>query len=83
MGENWAPIVSPFSLKSPPGVKIAPAASLTPGTLRTFGSIRAEKALTSPLSWRTGCLAVITTDVPFSDSWKISSKAALIVSVRT
>ena len=36
-----------------------PDASLTPGTLRTFGSIRAEKALTSPLCWRTGCLALI------------------------
>ena len=55
----------------------------TPSTLRTLGRTLAENELTSPLSWRTGCLAVITTEVPFSESWKISSKARLIVSVRT
>ena len=64
-------------------MKIVPAARRTPSTSRTLGSILAEKLLTSPLSWRTGCSAVITTEVPFSDSVKIWSKALLIVSVRT
>ena len=35
------------------------------------------------LSWVTGWRAVITTEVPFSESLKISSKALLIVSVMT
>ena len=82
LGANLVPIALPFESKKPPGVKIAPAASLTPGVLCTRGSSDAGIAGTSPLRCSTGFLAVITTLVPFSDSLKISSKAAKIVSVR-
>ena len=64
-------------------MKIAPAASLTPGVCCTRGSSEALIVGTSPFSCSTGFLAVTTTLVPFSDSLKISSKAAKIVSVRT
>ena len=63
-------------------MKIAPAASFTPAVRFTFGSSEAAIVGTSPLSCSTGFLAVTTTLVPFSDSLKISSKAAKIVSVR-
>ena len=59
------------------------AASLTPGTERTCCRTPAGKLVEVLLSWVTGCLLVITTAVPFSESWKISSKALLIVSVIT
>ena len=81
-GANLLPILSPFESKKPPGVKIAPAASFTPGVLCTRGSSEAGIVGTSPLSCLTGFLAVTTTLVPLSDSVKISSKAAKIVSVR-
>jgi hypothetical protein len=77
------PIFSPSESKKPPGVKIAPAAILTPGVRLTLDSSDAGIVGTSPLSCLTGFSAVITTLVPFSDSLKISSKAAKIVSVRT
>ena len=63
-------------------MKIAPAASFTPGVFWTRGSSEAPIVGTSPLSCSTGFLALMTTLVPFSDSLKISSKAAKIVSVR-
>jgi len=83
LGANLVPITSPSESKKPPGVKIAPAARRTPGVPRTLASSAAGTVGTSPLSCSTGFLAVITTLVPFSDSLKISSKAAKIVSVRT
>ena len=64
-------------------MKIAPAASFTPGVCWTRGSSEALIVGTSPFSCSTGFSAVTTTLVPFSDSLKISSKAAKIVSVRT
>jgi hypothetical protein len=82
-GANLLPIFSPPESKKPPGVKIAPAARRTPAVLFTFGSREAEIVGTSPFSCSTGFLAVTTTLVPFSESLKISSKAAKIVSVRT
>ncbi len=82
-GANLLPIFSPSESKKPPGVKIAPAASLTPGVFCTRGSSEALIVGTSPFSCSTGFSAVMTTLVPFSDSLKISSKAAKIVSVRT
>ena len=83
LGANFVPIASPFASKKPPGVKIAPAASLTPAVFFTRGSSEAPIVGISPLCCSTGFLAVTTTLVPFSDSLKISSKAAKIVSVRT
>ena len=84
LGANLEPIASPVrASKKPPGVKIAPAARRTPGVLSTFGSSEALIVGTSPFSCSTGFLAVTTTLVPFSDSLKMSSKAAKIVSVRT
>src|SRR6187402_1366356 len=82
-GANLLPIFSFFASKKAPGVKIAPAASRTPGVRTTFGSSAALIVGISPLSCSTGFSAVTTTLVPFSDSLKISSKAAKIVSVRT
>ena len=82
LGANLLPIFSPLELKKPPGVKIAPAASFTPGVRCTRGSSEAAIVGTSPLSCLTGFWAVMTTLVPLSDSLKISSKAAKIVSVR-
>ena len=82
LGANLVPILSPSASKKPPGVKIAPAASLHPAPLH-LGRSEAQNVGTSPLSCSTGFWAVITTPVPFSDSLKISSKAAKIVSVRT
>src|SRR5215213_6115634 len=82
-GANLLPIFSFFALKKAPGVKIAPAASRTPGVRTTLGSSEALIVGISPLSCSTGFSALTTTLVPFSDSLKISSKAAKIVSVRT
>jgi hypothetical protein len=82
LGANLEPISSPLESKKAPWVKIAPAACLTPGVLSTRGSAEALNDGVSPLSCSTGFLAVTTTLVPFSDSLKISSKAAKIVSVR-
>ena len=70
-------------LKMPPPVKIVPAARLTPGTSRTFFRTPAGKLMEVFVCWVTGCLLVITTEVPFSESLKIWSKALLIVSVIT
>src|SRR3954452_13515482 len=81
-GANLLPILSPSASKKPPGVKIAPAASFTPGVLSIRGSSLALIVGTSPLTCSTGFSAVTTTLVPLSDSLKISSKAAKIVSVR-
>ncbi len=83
LGANLLPIFYPSESKKPPGVKIAPAANLTPATRCTFGSSEALTVGISPFSCSTGFFAVITTLVPFSESLKISSKAAKIVSVRT
>ena len=83
LGANWAPIASFSASKKAPGVKIPPAASRTPGTCSTSGSRPAPKLGTSPVSCRTSSSAVITTLVPSSESLKISSKAAKVVSVRT
>ena len=82
LGANLLPIFSPFELKKPPGVKIAPEASFTPAVRWIRGSSAAGIVGTSPLSCSTGFWAVTTTLVPLSDSLKISSKAAKIVSVR-
>ncbi len=82
-GANLLPILLPSESKKPPGVKIAPAASRTPGVFCTRGSSEALTVGISPFSCLTGFSALITTLVPFSDSPKISSKAAKIVSVRT
>src|SRR5215203_1524512 len=82
-GANLLPIFSFSASKKAPGVKIAPAASRTPGVRTTRGSSEALIVGISPLSCSTGFSAVTTTLVPFSDSLKISSKAAKIVSVRT
>ena len=82
LGANLLPILSPLASKKPPGVKIAPAASFTPGVPWTRGSSEAGIVGTSPFSCSTGFSAVTTTLVPLSDSLKISSKAAKIVSVR-
>src|SRR5215207_4708033 len=84
LGANFEPIASPvLASKRPPGVKSAPAARRTPGVLWILGSSEALIVGTSPLSCSTGFSAVMTTLVPLSDSLKISSKAAKIVSVRT
>src|SRR5690348_12773423 len=83
LGANLLPIFSFSASKKAPGVKIAPAASRTPGVRTTLGSSEALIVGISLLSCSTGFSAVITTLVPFSDSLKISSKAAKIVSVRT
>ena len=83
LGANFVPIASPCESKKPPGVKMAPEARPTPGAPFTLGSSEAGIVGTSPLSCLTGFSAVMTTLVPFSDSLKISSKAAKIVSVRT
>ncbi|MGN6587603.1 MAG: hypothetical protein ACTHKT_09060 [Solirubrobacterales bacterium] len=64
-------------------MKIAPAASRTPLVFCTVGSSEALIVGVSPFSCLTGFSAVTTTLVPLSDSLKISSKAAKIVSVRT
>src|SRR6478736_3336840 len=82
-GANLLPIFSFSESKKAPGVKIAPAASRTPGVFCTRGSSEALIVGISPLSCLTGFSALTTTLVPFSDSSKISSKAAKIVSVRT
>src|SRR4051794_24088326 len=82
-GANLLPILLPSESKNPPGVKIAPAASLTPSVFCTRGRREAPIVGISPFSCLTGFSALITTLVPFSDSPKISSKAAKIVSVRT
>ena len=82
-GENLLPIFSPFESKKPPGVKIAPAASLTPGVRCARFRRLALTVGTSPFSCSTRLRPVTTTLVPFSESLKISSKAAKIVSVRT
>jgi hypothetical protein len=82
LGANCVPTCwSP--LKIPPPVKMVPAASFTPGTLRTSFRIPAGKLVEELFSWVTGCLLVITTAVPFSESLKIWSNALLIVSVMT
>ena len=84
LGANLAPIASPVSAsKKPPGVKIAPEAVLTPGVFWIRGRTASLKLGISPFSCSTGFLAVTTTLVPFSESLKMSSKAAKIVSVRT
>src|SRR6476660_790757 len=67
----------------PPPVKMVPAATFTPGTSRTFLRIPAGKLMEVLVCWVTGCLLVITTEVPFSESLKIWSKALLMVSVIT
>ncbi len=82
-GANLAPTASPSESKNPPGVKIAPEARRTPLVRLTFGRTEELNVGVSSLSCLTGFLAVTTTLVPFSDSLKISSKAAKIVSVRT
>src|SRR5215203_1151383 len=82
-GANLLPIFSFSESKNAPGVKIAPAARRTPGVFFTVGSSEALIVGISPFSCSTGFSAVTTTLVPFSDSLKISSKAARIVSVRT
>src|SRR6476469_1131712 len=82
-GANLLPILWLSSVKKAPRLKIAPAASRTPGVESTFGSNEALIVGVSPLSCLTGFSALTTTLVPFSDSLKISSKAAKIVSVRT
>ncbi len=74
---SWSP------LKMPPPVKMVPAARFTPGTSRTFLRIPAGKLVEVFVCWVTGCLLVITTEVPFSESLKIWSKALLMVSVIT
>src|ERR1044072_4837793 len=81
LGANLEPIDSLSASKKAPGVPIAPAATRTPSTRFTFGSTAALKLGTSPVSWRTSSLAVITTSVFASESSKISSKAANVVSV--
>jgi hypothetical protein len=83
LGENLLPIFSPSASKNAPGVKIAPAASSTPFVCLIRGSSEAGIVGTSPFSCSTGFFALTTTLVPLSDSSKISSKAARIVSVRT
>ncbi len=82
LGANCEPTCS-SPLKMPPPVKIVPAASVTPGTARTCLRTPAGKLVEVLVSWVTGCLLVITTAVPFNESWKISSNALLIVSVIT
>ncbi len=82
-GANLLPIFSFSESKKAPGVKIAPAARRTPGVFSTRGSSAALIVGISPLSCSTGFSALTTTLVPFSDSLKISSNAAKIVSVRT
>ena len=82
LGANLEPILSPWASKKPPGVKIAPEASLTPGTFFTGARTEALKLGCSFDSCVTSLWAVITTSVPFSESEKISSKAAKVVSVR-
>ncbi len=82
LGANLEPICSFSASKKPPGVKIWPAATSTPRTRSTLGSRPALKLGTSPDSWRTSSLAEITTSVLASESSKISSKAAKVVSVR-
>ncbi len=82
LGANLLPIFSPLESKNPPGVKIAPAASLTPAVRWIRGSSEALIVGTSPFCCSTGFWALTTTLVPLSDSEKISSKAAKIVSVR-
>ena len=82
LGANSLPICSLRESKKPPGVKIWPAATLTPCTRSTLGSRAALKLGTSPDSWRTSSLAEMTTSVFASESSKISSKAAKVVSVR-
>ena len=79
---SLSPISPPSESKKAPWVKIAPAACFTPGVLSIRGNNEALIDGVSPLSCSTGFLAVTTTLVPFSDSLKISSKAAKIVSVR-
>ena len=81
-GANFWPILSPSASKKAPGVKIAPAACLTPRVRWIRGSSEALTVGTSPLCCSTGFSAVTTTLVPRSDSLKISSKAARIVSLR-
>src|SRR5918993_3806919 len=83
LGANLLPIFSLSESKKAPGVKIAPAARRTPGVFFTVGNSEALIVGISPFSCSTGLSAVTTTLVPFSDSLKISSKAAKIVSVRT
>ena len=84
LGANLAPIVSPFGVEEAArGEDRAGREPHARAPCCTLGSSEAESVGTSPLSWRTGFLALTTTLVPFSDSWKISSKAAKIVSVRT
>src|SRR3954454_9936226 len=82
LGANLEPIALPWASKKPPGVKIAPAAMRTPVTFFTFGSRAAPTVGVSPLSCSTTSFALTTTLVPFSESLKISSKAAKVVSVR-
>ena len=55
----------------------------TPGVCSIRGSRSALIVGTSPLCCLTRFFELTTTLVPFSDSLKISSKAAKIVSVRT
>jgi len=82
LGANCEPTcLSP--LKIPPPVKIVPAARRTPGTWRTRLSTPAGKLVVVFVSWVTGCSLVITTEVPFNESRKMSSKALLMVSVIT
>src|SRR3954468_7824055 len=84
-GANWLPTASPLALTKRPCEKIAPSAASTPGTARVFGSSLAEKAGGGPFSLLLLFVSrgVIVTSVPFSDSLKMSSNDALIVSVRT
>ena len=82
LGANCVP-TSLSPLKMPPPVKTVPAASVTPGTACTFLRTPAGKLVEVLVCWVTGCLLVITTEVPFSESLKIWSNALLIVSVIT
>src|SRR3954465_5040116 len=84
-GANWLPTASPLALTKRPCEKIAPSAASTPGTARGWGRRFAEKAGGGPVSLLLLFVSrgVIVTSVPFSDSLKMSSNDALIVSVRT
>ena len=68
----------------PPGVKIVPGRQLHARHLLHLRQQRGrDVGIEALLSWRDRLRAVITTEVPFSESLKISSKALLIVSVMT
>ncbi len=82
VGANLEPTRSPSESNMSPAVLISPAATRTPRTARTRGRVAALKLGVSPLSCSTTSRALITTSVLRSESSKISSKAAKVVSVR-